>query len=176
MRSRCPPEYQVPDDPDAGRMDAAYLRTCLGIRTPIGEKAPPLPVAVRRAHYDMARSLSLLGAVGPQGMDATQLATVIALAMRDPDMELPSRAVAVPAEAPIADAIDVGALESGQKVVVQWREKDQPGHFIRRGPGGRLQVLVNGDERFFKAEAVRLSAEGEFPEVAANINQPAEVA
>ena len=90
-RSRMNPEYQIPDDPAAGKMDAAFLRTCLGISTPIGEQPPPLPVAVRRAHYDMARSLSLMGGIGPTGMDTTQLAVVVALAMRDPDMEMPKR-------------------------------------------------------------------------------------
>ena len=91
MRSRMPPDFQIPDDPDGGKMDAAYLRTCLGIRTPIGETAPAFPVAVRRAYYDMARSLSLLGVMGPTGMDATQLAIVVTLALRDPDMEAPGR-------------------------------------------------------------------------------------
>lgn len=174
MRSRCPPEYQIPDDPDSNKMDAAYLRTCLGIRTVPGETPIPLPVAVRRAHYDMARALSLLGAVGPTGMDATQLAIVVALALRDPEMEIPRKAPE-PVEPDGPEIIDAAALESGQKVVVLWQEKEQPAHFIKRGPGGRLQILVNGDERFFKPEAVRLPQPGEWPGVAENINQPAEV-
>lgn len=173
MRSKMPPEYSVPDDPDHNKMDAAYLRTCLGIRTPPGETPLPLPLAVRRAHYDMARALSLLGAVGPTGMDATQLAVVVALALRDPDMEMPRRATeTVEQDGP--EYIDVAALESGQKVVVLWQEREQPAHFIKRGPGGRLQILVNGDERFLKPEAVRLPLPGEFPDVAENINHPVE--
>ena len=48
MRSRMPPEYTIPDDPDSHKMDAAFLRTCLGIRTVPGEVPLPLPVAVRR--------------------------------------------------------------------------------------------------------------------------------
>lgn len=91
MLSRMPPEYMVPDDPDTNKMDASYLRTCLGIRTLPGEEPPPLPLAVRRAHYDMARALSLLGGMGPTGMDRTQLAFVVTLALRDADMEMPKR-------------------------------------------------------------------------------------
>ena len=97
MRSRCPSDFAIPDDPNDGKMDAAYLRTCLGIRTPPGETPPALPLAVRRVYYDMARSLSLLGAMGPTGMDRTQLALVVVLAMRDPEMEMP-KVEANPAE------------------------------------------------------------------------------
>lgn len=150
-------------------MDAAFLRTCLGLRTPAGVPPSPLPVAVRRAHYDMARALSLLGAMGPAGMDPTQLAMVVALALRDPEMELPKRDAEViePKE-----GIDAAALATGQKVVVQWQERAQAGHFLKRGPGGRLLILVNGDERWFRPEAARLPNQDEFPEVAENINQP----
>ena len=170
MRSRMPPEYQIPDDPDAGKMDAAYLRTCLGFRTPLGETPPQIPVAVRRAHYDMARSLSLLGAIGPNGMDATQLATVVALALRDPEMEMPKRDEEQPEEPGVY--IDFAV---GQKVVVFWRNKDQAGHFFKL-EDGRVVVLLNGNEMRFRPDLVRLPTEGEFPEVAENINQPAEVA
>lgn len=172
MRSRMPPEYAIPDAPDENKMDAAFLRTCLGIRTPLGEPPPPLPLAVRRAHYDMARALSLLGAIGPTGMDATQLAIVVALSLRDPDMEL-SRRSPEPVEQEGPEVLDVAALESGQKVVVLWQEQEQPAHFIKRGPGGRLQILVNGDERFFNLSTVRLPKPGEWPESANNLNQPA---
>jgi len=82
---RMPEGYKIPDDPDTGKMDAAYLRSCCGLRAKPGEVPPDLPVAVRRAYYDMARTLSILGATGPAGMDPTQLATVICLAQRDPD-------------------------------------------------------------------------------------------
>ncbi len=180
MRSRCPPEYTIPDDPDAGKMDAAYLRTCLGLRTPIGETPPQLPVAVRRAHYDMARSLSLLGAIGPNGMDATQLAIVVALALRDPEMELPKRDGEQSETAgelvTSGVVIDSATMARGQKVVVFWRNKDQAGHFLGFSPvNGRLVVLLNGNEMHFRPDLVRLPTEGEFPEVAENINQPAEV-
>jgi len=172
LRSRLPPEYSVPDDPDHGKMDAAFIRTCLGIRTPPGETPLPMPVAVRRAHYDMARSLSLLGAMGPNGMDPTQLATVVALALRDPEMEIPKRTAEQPEKAREPKQI---ALENGQKVVVYWRGKDHPGHYLHI-KDGELTVLVNGDERRFRPNLVRLPTENEFPEVAENINQPAEVA
>ena len=167
MRSRMPPEYQIPDDPDSGKMDAAYLRTCLGLRTPIGETPPPIPVAVRRAHYDMARSLSLLGAMGPNGMNPTQLAIVVALALRDPEMELPKKDAEQPEEKPID-------FYEGQKVVVFWRNKDQAAHFLKF-EGDKLVVLLNGNEMRFRPDLVRLPNDGEFPEVADHLNQPAEV-
>lgn len=150
MRSRMPPEYQIPDNPDSNKMDAAYLRTCLGIRTIPGEEPPPLPVAVRRAHYDMARSLSLLGAMGPTGMDATQLACVVVMAMRDPDMEMPKKQAEQKAVAPkppaVATGTDVTVAIDGQDVAAQ---------YLRKGPGGRLALLVDGAERFFRPEDVR---------------------
>ena len=92
MISRMPDDYQIPDDPDAGRMDAAYLRSCLGLRAKPGEEPPELPLAVRRAYYDISRSLSILGAARAS-MDPTQLATVVAVALRDgmkpPEPEMP---------------------------------------------------------------------------------------
>jgi hypothetical protein len=158
--SRMPDDYQVPDDPDAGRLDAAYLRTCLGLRAKPGEEPPPLPAAVRRAHYDMARSLSVLGATG-NGMTPTQLATVIALALREGvQQQEEERAYSFPWQ----DA------EHGQKIVVVWRKREQPAHYLNRGTDGRIIVLHDGNERTIRPDLVRFPEEGEFPEVAENIN------
>lgn len=166
-----PDDYQVPDDPDTGRMDAAYLRTCLGLRTPPGESPPELPDTVRQAHYDMARSLSALGATGPTGMTPTQLATVIALSLRTRAKKaLPTEE---PPKAPFLDEVDAGRVSSGQKVVVSWQMKDQPAHFIEKD-GDRLKLLVKGNEVRFRPDLVRYAKESEFSEVADNINQPVE--
>lgn len=183
MRSRMPPEYAIPDDPDTNKMDAAYLRTCLGIRTMPGEEPTPLPVAVRRAHYDMARSLSLLGAMGPTGMDATQLAVVIALALRDPDMEMPKRnggseqvvaeaSAPKPAPAPEPEPEEQKqAVPVGEPVFVTLDGQERAGFYTKRGPGGRLVVVVDGEERFLRPGDVRFPENGE----AAEVNQEVEV-
>ncbi len=159
MRSRMPPEYQVPDDPDTNKMDAAYLRTCLGIRSLPSEEPLPLPLAVRRAHYDLARALSLLGGMGPTGMDRTQLAFVVVLALRDPDMEMPKRNGEKVEPAPIPAAPKEAEKKSGYRLgddlVVTVDGKDQPGCFLRRGPGGKLAVMTDGKERYFRPEDVR---------------------
>jgi hypothetical protein len=162
MKSRMPPDYRVPDDPDMGRMDAAYLRSCLGLRAKPGEEPPELPVAVRRAHYDMARSLSILGAMG-NGMNPTQLATVVALALREgvrPQDEEPSY------------AFRSERAEPGQKVVIHWRNKDRPAHFLQVRDD-RVVVLHDGNERNIRPDLVRFPEEGEFPKAAENINVPA---
>jgi hypothetical protein len=149
--------YQIPDDPDSGQMDAAYLRTCLGLRTQPGEAPPELPLAVRRAHRDMSRSLSRLGATG-NGMTPTQLAIVVALAMRDgvePQEE--------------EESYSFPGAEHGQKVVIHWRNKDRAAHFLETRDD-KVVVLFEGDERNIRPDLVRLPKEGEFPDVAENIN------
>jgi hypothetical protein len=172
MISRMPEDYQIPDEPDAGRMDAAYLRSCLGLRAKLGENPPELPLAVRRAHYDMARSLSILGATGPTGMDSTQLATVVALAIRDETLgKLPEPE---PQAYSFMPEVEAGRVADGQKLVVYWRKKDWPAHFLR-ADGDRLVLLHEGDERRFRADLVRYPEEGEFPEAADNINTMATV-
>ena len=162
---KMPDDYQIPDDPDTGRMDASYLRTCLGMRTKPGEEPKPLPDAVRRAHFTMARSLSVLGVLG-NGMTPTQLATVVALSelmgaeMPEPEPEQYSFLNESPVE--------------GQKVVIHWRKKDQSAHFLGE-VDGRVLVLHNGNEVKMRPDLVRHPEENEFPDVADNINQTAEV-
>jgi hypothetical protein len=164
-----PDDYQIPDGDRS--MDAAYLRTCLGLRTKPGEDPPELPDAVRRAHYDMARALSVLGAMGPTGMTPTQLATVVVLALRDSDVNL---APAEEEDPTFMDEVDAGRVAPGQKLVVQWQMKEQPAHFIAKF-GERLKILVNGDERRFLPHLVRYPEDGEFPDVPDNINETVEV-
>lgn len=161
--SRMPDDYQIPDDPDAGRMDAAYLRTCLGLRAKPGEEPPPLPAAVRQAHYSMARALSCLGAM-QRTMTPTQLATVVALSRVEPKEP-------EPLEYSFLDESPV----DGQKVVIHWRRKDQPAHFLGVTPEKRVLVLHNGNEVKMRPDLVRHPEPGEFPDVADSINQPAEV-
>jgi hypothetical protein len=160
MKSRMPDDYKIPDDPDTGRMDAAYIRSCLGLRAKPDEEPPELPVEVRRAHYDMARSLSILGATGPRGMTPTQIATVVALSLRDGvRAEDEEEMYAFPA----------GDAQPGQKVVVHWRKKDRPAHFLE-ARNNRILVLHDGNEVKMRPDLVRFPEEGEFPEVADNIN------
>jgi len=158
-----PDNYQIPDAPDSGRMDASYLRTCLGLRTVPGESPPELPDAVRQAHYDMARSLSILGATGPGGMTPTQLATVVALSLRARSKK------ALPVEEPPQPSF-LEDVVSGQKVVVHWQLKDQAAHFIEQD-GTRVKLLVKGDEIRFRPDLVRHAKQGEFPDIPDNINQ-----
>lgn len=162
-----PDDYQIPDDPDAGRMDAAYLRTCLGLRTELGKEPPPLPIAVRRAHYVMSRSLSLLGAMG-KSMTPTQLATVVSLA---------ALSKAEVKKEPVSDRHSFlnESPSDGQKVVIHWRKKDQPAHFVGVTPENRVIVLHNGSEVRMRPDLVRYPKPGEFPDVPDNINQTAEV-
>jgi hypothetical protein len=149
-----PSEYQVPDNPDAGRMDAAYLRTCLGLRAKPGEAPPELPLPVRRAHYAMARALSCLGAMG-KSMTPTQLATVVALA-------------GIEAKEPEPDQYSFlnESPRDGQKVVIHWRKKDQAAHFVGQTPEGRVVVLHAGKEVKMRPDLVRHPEPGEFPDVA----------
>ena len=161
MKSRMPDDYQIPDDPDTGKMDAAYLRSCLGLRAAPGEEPPELPLAVRRAHYDLARSLSILGAMG-NGMTPTQLATVVALALRE--------GVEAEEEKP-AYSFPVDEAEPGQKVVIHWHKTDAAAHFLRE-MRGRIVVLFKGKETSMRPDLVRFPEEDEFLEVAENINQP----
>jgi hypothetical protein len=165
MKSRMPDDYQIPDDPDGMRMDAAYLRTCLGLRAKPGEAPPELPVEVRRAHYDMARSLSILGALG-NGMTPTQLATVVALALRE----------GIQAKDEEAEySFQASEAAPGQKVVIHWRKKDNPAHFLDVMGDGRILVLHNGNEVKMRPDLVRFPEDGEFPEEADNINQTVEI-
>lgn len=160
---KMPDSYQIPDDPDAGRMDAAYLRACLGMRVEDGQKPPPFPRAVRQAHYNMARALSALGAMG-RSMNPTQLATVITLASVEvQDIEVPEHAF-------VRDKPPVG-----QKVVIHWRKKDQPAHFLGMTPDSRVLVLHNGNEIKMRPDLVRNAKPNDFPEVPQNINQTVEV-
>ena len=166
MNSRMPDDYKIPDDPDTGRMDAAYIRSCLGFRVKPGEDPPSFPTAVRRAHYDMTRSLSILGAMG-KCMTPTQLATVVALSLREgvqPEEE----------ETGYSFLTEVERVATGQKVVIHWRNKDRPAHFMYVSDG-KVVVLHDGNERNIRPDLVRLPEEGEFPEVAENINEPAGV-
>ncbi|MBU0846695.1 hypothetical protein KKH23_05845 [Patescibacteria group bacterium] len=156
--------YQIPDDPDTGHMDAAYLRSCLGLRSKLGEEPPELPVAVRQAHYDMARSLSILGARG-NAMNPTQLATVVALALREG---------VLPKDEEPAYVFPADEAERGQKVVIHWRKKDRPAHFLGVN-GDRIVVLHIGSEVNMRPDLVRFPEGGEFPDVADNINQTSEV-
>jgi hypothetical protein len=160
-----PDDYQIPDDPDTGRMDAAYLRSCLGLRSKLGEEAPELPLAVRRAYYDMARSLSILGAMR-NTMTPTELATVVALAFRS------DAGVQAEDEEPgysFLTEVEAGCVEPGQKVVIHWRNKDRAAHFLHVA-NGRVVVLHDGEERTIRPDLVRLAEADEFPEVADNIN------
>lgn len=162
MQSRMPEDYTVPDDPDIGRMDAAYLRSCLGLRAKLGEEPPELPEAVRRAHFDMARSLSILG-VANNSMTPTQLATVVALSLREG---------IVPQEEEKMYSFPADRAEQGQKVVIHWRNKDRPAHFLQANDD-RVVVLHDGNERNIRPDLVRFAEEGEFSEVPENINSPA---
>lgn len=159
-----PDDYQIPDDPDTGRMDAAYLRSCLGLRTLPGETPPDLPPAVRQVYYHMARSLSVLGAMG-KSMTPTQLATVVTLALL-------SGATAEEVEPTYSflDEVVAGRVPPGQKVVLQWRNKERVGHYLR-ATDDRIIVLHDGDERSIRPDLVRWPQDGEFPEAAENINQ-----
>lgn len=169
MTSKMPDDYQIPDDPDNGKMDAAYLRTCLGMRTPPDGPPPPLPAAVRRAHYDMARSLSLLGGIGLSGMDRTQLAVVVCLAQRDPEEPVEIVEATRP-EITFLDIVNENLITRGGKVVVRFRNEDCPGHFLEVLPDNRILVLHDGSERKFKPSSVRLPDVTEFDDVASNIN------
>lgn len=159
MKSRMPPDYAIPDDPDTNHMDSVYLRSCLGLRAKPGEEPPELPLAVRQAHYDMARSLSILGAKN-SSMDPTQLATVIALALREgvqpQEPEEPDYS--------FMPEVEAGRVTSGQKVVIRWRNKDRPAHFLQTRDG-RVVVLHDGNERKIRPDLVRFPEDGEFPDV-----------
>lgn len=143
-----PEGYQIPDDPDNGRMDAAYLRTCLGMPTPLSGEPPPFPLAVRQAHYHLAHALSRLGAIGPRGMDATQLATVAALAAMAGDEEAGPRRT-------FCDDIDDGLVSEGQKIMLRYRGVEHPGKFLRV-EGDKIIVQHEGVERKCQPTSVRL--------------------
>jgi hypothetical protein len=160
--TRMPSDYRIPDDPDNNRLDAAYLRSCLGLRAKPEEEPPELPDAVRRAHYDMTRSLSILGAKGST-MTPTQLATVVALAMREG---------VVPHEEETEYSFPANSAEPGQKVVIRWRNKDRPAHFLQVRDG-RIVVLHDGNERNVRPDLVRFAEDDEFPDVEENINAQA---
>jgi hypothetical protein len=154
-----PLDYQIPDDPDSGQMDAAYLRSIFGLRTKVGEEPAPLPDAVRRAHYDVSRPLRVLGAMG-SGMTPDQLALVTVLAVREGQ--------AIKEADPQYSFLDE-TPEAGQKVVVHWRLKERPAHFMGTSEG-RVVVLLDGNEVKIRPDLVRFPTEGEFPEVADNCN------
>lgn len=153
-----PDGYQIPDDPENGRMDAAYLRTCLGIMTPLSGQSPAFPLEVRRAYFHMAHSLSRLGALSRGGMDATQIATVAALATMymyaNEEAERPT----------FLSAIESGRAKEGRKVVFLYRKVEQPGHFLRMEED-KVIVLHGGLERKCSPTSVRLSEPNEFPDV-----------
>ena len=155
---KMPDDYQIPDDPDTGRMDAAYLRTCLGLRAKEGEEPPPLPAAVRQAHFVMAHFLSRLGARG-RNMTPTQLATVLMSSGLQPQEP----------EKPKYSFLDKVPVD-GQKVVIHWRKKDQPAHFLGVTPEKRVRVLHNGNEVKMRSDLVRHAFDGEFPDISSNIN------
>ena len=155
-----PDDYKIPDEPVRGQYDAAYLRSCMGLRAKPGEDPPPLPESVRLAHYVVSRTLSILGATG-SGMDPNQLAMVAAFAMyHGADVQEEKTTYAFPAE----------EAEPGQKVVVKYRQRDRAAHFmeIRKG---RIVVLHEGKELKMRPDNVRFPEDGEFPDVAANLNQ-----
>jgi len=161
MKSRIPDDYNIPDDPDTGRMDAAYLRSCLGLRAKPGQEPVELPEAVRRAYFDMARSLSILGAA-TRSMTPTQLATVVALSLREG---------VVLQEEESTYSFPTERAEVGQKVVIHWRNKDRPAHFLQVSDD-KVVVLHDGYERNIRPDLVRFAEAGEFPDVAENINAP----
>ena len=98
-------------------------------------------------------------------MTPTQLATVVVVALREgvePQDEEPAYSFLSERVAP------------GQKVVIHWRNKDRPAHFLH-ARDGRVVVLHAGDERNIRPDLVRFPEDGEFAEVADNINsQPVE--
>jgi len=161
---KIPEDYQVPDEPDAGRMDAAYLRSCLGLRAKPGEEPPPLPTSVRQAHYKMARCLSVLGVLN-KTMTPTQLATVVMMAGEEPQEPEPEAYSFLVGLTPIP----------GEKVVIHWRGKDRPAHFLNVTTEGRVLVLHEGKEVKMRPDLVRRPKRDEFPEVPDNINQTVEV-
>ena len=113
----------------------------------------------------MARSLSILGATEPAGMSPTQLATVIGLAFRDGlQVEEPE-----PEAYSFMPEVESGRVVNGQKVVVYWRNKDHPAHFLRVD-GDRIILLHDGNERKFRPDLVRYPKEGEFANVVENVN------
>jgi hypothetical protein len=161
-----PDDFQIPDDPESGKMDAAYLRTFCGLRPKDGETPPELPIAVRRAYYAMAHALSRLGARN-NSMDPTQLATVFSMAMleqAEDDSEIEDDATVAAAQFPASEAV------LGQKVVIHWRKRDRPAHFLGTN-GDRIVVLHEGNEVNMRADLVRFAQEDEFPSVANNINK-----
>ena len=94
-------------------------------------------------------------------MTPTQLATVVALAMYNgAEVQEEKPSYSFPAE----------EAEPGQKVVIFWRKKDRPSHFLEVN-GDRVVVLHEGSEVNMRPDLVRFPNEGEFPEVAENINQ-----
>jgi hypothetical protein len=150
-------QAQMPDDYRIPAKDAAYLRTCLGMRTKIGETPRELPDAVGRAHFDMARALSRLGATG-NGMDATQLAVVVVLALREGVETIEEQPQYV-----------FPGTDYGHKVVIHWRNKDRAAHFLKMYDD-RVIVLHEGNERNIRPDLVRFPEAGEFPDVADSIN------
>jgi hypothetical protein len=146
MVSRMPNDFQIPDDPDAGRMDAAFLRSCLGLRALPGEKPPSILGAMRNT------------------MTPTELATVVALACRN--------GVQAEDEEPgysFFEEVTAGRVAPGQKVVIHWRNRDRAGHFLQT-TNNRVVVLCDGEERNIRPDLVRLPEADEFPDVALNIN------
>jgi hypothetical protein len=166
MKSKMPDDYQIPDDQRTGKMDAAFLRTMLGLRAELGDDEPELPLAVRQAHYDVSSLLSILGATGNGVMDPTQLVTVVMFARLN--------GVEIQPDEETVELFPADQAESGQKVVIHWQNKDQPAHFIEKN-GKKILVLVSGKERNMRPDLVRFPEDGEFPEVASNINEPVEV-
>jgi len=103
-------------------------------------------------------------------MTPTQLATVVALALRD------GAEAAEPDEPeyPFLVEVESGQVATGQKVVIYWRNKDRPAHFLQLRDN-RVVVLYDGEERNIRPDLVRLPEAGEFSKVAENINEPSGV-
>ena len=142
--------YQIPEN-----MDAAYLRTCLGIPTPLSGELPEFSLAIRRSYFHMAHALRRLGALNHRGMDATQIATVVALATMQENERDETRQV-------FREAINDGLVSEGQKVVMWYRGVEHVGNFLRM-EGDKIIVLHDGRERKCSPASVRLCREGEFP-------------
>jgi len=168
-----PAGYEIPDDPDTGRMDASYLRTDFGLRPKPGEEPAELPIWVRWAHFHVSRSRQLAGVSGPMNGDVlgytaglARIAECIGVVEQEVEQEQEE-------DPPYSfmPEVEAGRVTEGQKVVVYWRNKDQVAHFLRVD-GDRLLLLLQGSERRFRPDLVRHPKEDEFPEVAENFNEP----
>ena len=145
----------MPSDYQVHEQDAAYLRTCFGLRPQPGEDPPELPELVKRIHYYMSHCVTMLGDRAPNGgLKPAHLAAVATLVLvlgdeprkAEPTNEFPG-------------------TDYGRKVVIHYRKRDRPAHFLRREED-RVVVLCEGNERNIRPDLVRFPREGEFPDVA----------